>query len=305
MNKIIYTTMIVLIALTTMPCNGAPLDADSLKRNLADSISTTQPAKRRFITPVTAKTNVVLPPGKDVSDEIIEQYITGDTAKALIEAKRDSLRKAYTHYPRLNDLAIGFNFIDLVLAAAGQKHFNVDLSLTLNMWNRLQPVIELGIGKAKSTPDDMNFTYNGKISPFARLGVNYNFMFKNNPNFQALVGARLGGSIFKYDITNIQHSNGYWGESTTTSIPQQSSQALWYEIVGGLKVKILRNFSLGWFVKFHNLISEKKNEAGQAWFIPGYGTRNGSLAFSFSAYYTLPFHQKTTQETETSIAEVK
>ena len=292
---------IILLLLAT--CVALPAVAQTTDSIAADTVAPKVTGNHRFISPVKAKTNTVLPPSKDIDPDILEQYITGDTLRAIEEARKDSIRKAYTHYPLITDLTIGFNFIDLVLAACGQDHMNADVNLTLNMWNRLQPVLELGVGRAKSTPDDMNFTYNGKLSPFARLGVNYNFMFKNSPDYQALVGARLGGSIFKYEITDIKHHNGYWDESTTTSIPQQSSHALWYEVVGGIKVKIFKNFSLGWFVKFHNLINEKKNAAGQPWFIPGYGTRNGSIAFSFNAYYTLPLYKKKAQETETLATE--
>lgn len=279
----------------------AAVVAHTAVAQVTDSIATDTVAPKatinhRFITPVKQNTNTVLQPGKDIDEKVLEVFLSGDTARAKAEAAKDSLRKVYTHYPVLTDVTVGVNFIDMVLAAAGQKHMNADLSLTLNMWNRLQPVLELGVGYANNTPEDMNYTYKGQLSPFARVGVNYNFLFKSKPEFQALVGARVGGTMFKYEITDIQYHNGYWGESETTSIPQQSSSALWYELVGGLKVKIVKNFSLGWFIRFHNLISEKKNDVAQAWFIPGYGTRNGSLAFSFSAYYTLPLYKKKIQD---------
>ena len=269
----------------------------------SDSVSQPKPANRRFITPVKPETNVTLLPGKDVDEKMLEQYLTGDTAKAAAEARRDSIKKAYTRYPKLNDLTVGFNFIDLVLAAAGQDYFNADFSLTLNMWNRLQPVFELGVGRAKSTPDDKNFTYNGKFAPFVRLGVNYNFLFKSNPDYQALLGVRLGGSIFKYDVTGIRHHNGYWNEDATTEILGQTGRALWMEAVAGLKVKIWREWSLGWQVKYHSILGENKTKQGKPWFIPGYGTRSGSIGFSFNVYYTIPMHKPAPVEENTSIAE--
>lgn len=291
MKRLTHIIFILLAAVVAQPVAAQATDSIA-----TDTVAPKATGSHRFITPVKQNTNTVLQPGKDVDEKVLEVFLSGDTARAKAEAAKDSLRKVYTHYPIVTDVAVGVNFIDMILAAAGQKHYNVDLSLTLNMWNRLQPVLELGVGHANNTPEDMNYTYKGKLSPFARVGVNYNFMFKSNPDFQALVGARMGGTMFKYEITDIHYSNGYWGENETTSIPQQSSSAMWYELVGGLKVKIVKNLSMGWFIRFHNLISEKKNDVAQAWFIPGYGTRNGSLAFSFSAYYTLPLYKKKTQE---------
>ena len=64
-------------------------------------------------------------------------------------------------------------------------------------------MLELGLGMANDSPDDMNFTYRGKLSPYVRVGANYNFMFKRAPRYQLLVGARLGFSTFGYDITDV------------------------------------------------------------------------------------------------------
>lgn len=299
MKRVHMYILLVVAMLAALPA-VAQNRADS---TAIDSVATQSHSSRRFITPVKENTNKVLLPGKDVDDKLLEQYLTGDTLKALEEARQDSIKKAYTRYPKLTDMAIGLNFLDLLLGAFGQDHMNVDASFTLNMWNRLQPVVELGVGFAKSTPDDMNYTYKGKVSPFARIGANYNFTFKSSPDYQALLGLRLGGSIFKYDITDISYHNSYWGESASTEILGNTGRALWFEVVAGLKVKVWKQVSLGWMVRYHNLISENKAPQGKPWFIPGYGTRRGSIGLSFSAYYTIPMGKKEVAEEKTSIAE--
>lgn len=301
MKRVLCNILLIAIALMiTVPCA-----ADDVTATDSVSAAVVKTQSRRRITPVKPETNVVLLPGKDVDDKLMELFLTGDTIKAMEEARRDSIKKAYTHYPLLTDLTVGFNFADLILAAAGQDHMSTDVSVTLNMWNRLQPVLELGVGRAKSTPDDMNYTYIGKLAPFGRIGANYNFTFKNIPDFQGIVGVRLGGTTFKYDIKDIHHHNSYWGEDDVTSITGQSGRALWFEVVAGLKVKIWKQLSLGWQAKFHSLLSEKQSVNGKPWYIPGYGTRNGSIAFSFSAYYTIPFNKPSTPVENESIAEPK
>ena len=119
-------------------------------------------SQKRHITPVRPSTNVVKQPGRDVSPELIEQYITGDTLAALRKAKDDSLRRSYPRYPRLTSLWLGVNFIDPLLQALGQDYASTDVHATLNMWNRLQPTLELGLGWGKTRPDDLNFTYRAK-----------------------------------------------------------------------------------------------------------------------------------------------
>ena len=251
-----------------------------------------QDQPQRKVTPVKPKTNKTLTPPKGTPEKIINEYLSGDTAQARAQERKDSLAKIYPHYPKLTELSLGLNFGDLLMTAFGQKYTSVDLNATLNMWNRFQPVVVMGLGRAKDTPQDMNFTYSGKLSPYFKLGANYNFLFKNEPRYQLYVGARLGMSAFKYDITNVNINNPYWGEfGNDYEMKGVSSNALWGEFLAGLKVGIAGNWALGWEVKFHGIFKEKKNASGKPWYIPGYGTRNGNWAFGINLYYNIPLNR--------------
>ena len=251
-----------------------------------------QEPDRRHVTPVKPETNRVQPPPKGTDEKIIQQYLSGDSAEAVAEARRDSLRRIYKHYPLLTDLSIGLNFAEPIFMAFGQSYASADINATLNMWNRLQPTIELGLGWAKNTPDDMNFTYRGKPSPYFKVGVNYNFLFKNSPDYQALVGLRLGYSTFGYDITDIHYHSGYWQEDIGLDIRGERSHALWGEAGVGLKVKLFDQFSMGWMIRYHGIFNYAKNEHSKPWFIPGYGPRGSSLGFSLGISYTLPLNRE-------------
>ena len=251
-----------------------------------------QEPDKRHVTPVKPETNQVLTPPKGTDEKIIQQYITGDTTAALNEARKDSLRRAYKRYPLLTDLALGLNFAEPLFKAFGQSYASVDVNATLNMWNRLQPTVELGLGWAKSTPDGMNFTYRGKPSPYFKVGANYNFLFKNSPDYQAYLGLRLGYSSFTYDVTDIHYPSSYWHEELTGDITGEHSHALWGEAGAGLRVKLSGPISLGWMIRYHGIFNYGKSEHSRPWFIPGYGPRNGSLGFSLSVYYILPLHHE-------------
>lgn len=251
-----------------------------------------QEQQERKVTPVKPTTNKVLTPPKGTSEDIINQYLTGDTAQARAKERKDSLAKIYPRYPKLTELRLGLNFGDLLMMAFGQKHASVDVSATLNMWNRFQPVAVLGFGRAKDSPIDMNFTYSGKLSPYFKLGANYNFLFKSDPQYQLYAGVRLGMSAFKYDVTGVTVNNPYWGEiNQSYELRGLSANALWGELLAGLKVGIKGNWALGWEVKYHGIFKEKKNASGKPWYIPGYGTRNGNWAFGISLFYTIPLNR--------------
>ncbi len=285
MNRLLfYIVLMLLPGFAAMA--QSPADTTAVTQPPADTVSA--PPTRRFITPVKENTNKTLLPGKNVDDKVLQVYLTGDTAKMLEEERQDSIKRAYIRYPIITDMTVGFNFLDLIMGPAGQDYMNIDASFALNMWNRLQPIVELGVGWAKDTPDDLNYTYKGKMAPYMRIGASYNITFKSSPDYQGLLGVRLGGTVFNWELTDIQHTNTYWGESLTTELLDQSSHALWLEVTAGLKVKIWRRFSLGWTVRYHNILSEKSNPQGKPWFIPGYGTRSSKLGVSVNAFYTLP-----------------
>jgi len=248
--------------------------------------------QQRKVTPVKPATNKVLTPPKGTDEKIIQDYLSGDTARARAQERKDSLARIYPHYPLLTEASIGLNFGDALLMAFGQKYSSFDISATLNMWNRLQPVLVLGLGRAKDTPEDMNFTYTGKLSPYFKIGANYNFLFKNEPRYNLYAGVRLGFSTFKYDITNVSVNNFYWGESGQSfNLTGVKSHALWGEFLAGIKVGIASNWSLGWEAKFHGIFNYKKNQNGKPWYIPGYGVRTGKWAFGISVYYTIPLNR--------------
>ena len=251
-----------------------------------------QEPDRRHVTPVKPETNRVQPPPKGTDEKIIQQYLTGDSAKAVAEARRDSLRRVYMHYPLLTDLSIGVNFVEPLFMAFGQTYASADVNATLNMWNRLQPTVELGLGWAKTTPDGMNFTYRGKPSPYFKIGANYNFLFKNSPDYQALIGIRLGYSTFGYDITDVHYRSGYWQEYIDVDIRGEHSHALWGEAGVGLRVKLFDRLSMGWMIRYHGIFGYGKSNHSKPWFIPGYGPRSSSLGFLMGLSYTLPTHRK-------------
>ena len=258
---------------------------------LCASSAVAQQPDKRHVTPVKPETNQVKPPPKGTDEKVIQQYISGDSTAAMQELRRDSLRRVYTRYPKLTDLAIGLNFAEPLFMAFGQSYASADVNATLNMWNRLQPTVELGIGWANSTPDGMNFSYHGKPSPYFKVGANYNFLFKNSPDYQAFIGVRLGYSTFGYDIKDIHYSNSYWQEYQDLDIKGEHADALWGEAGVGLKVKLVDQLSMGWMVRYHSLFNYGKSDHSKPWFIPGYGPRSSSLGFSLSISYTLPLGQ--------------
>lgn len=204
-------------------------------------------------------------------------------------AELDTVQKAKPKaiYPLLNSMSIGFNFADAIMLIAGQRHTDLNFSADLSLFNWIIPVVEAGIGFAKSNPEDGNFIYKTKPSFFGKIGFNYNFLYKSSPDYQVFVGFRAGFSAFSYDITDITLSAPYWHESLTTSILNQKATAFYGEVLAGLRVKIWKPIHLGWTFGYNFKMHTSQPSNSTPWYIPGYGT-NSPIHVTFSIFYSIP-----------------
>lgn len=188
-------------------------------------------------------------------------------------------------YPTLNGFSIGLNFADAIMMLAGQKHQSFDLSADVSLWNWIFPTAEVGIGYANFTPQYNNYTYISHPSFYTKLGFNYNFLYKSDTTYQLYCGARIGYSNFRYSLRNVTISDSYWQENQTLQLNKIPVHALYGEILGGIKVRIVKNFSLGWNARYHLKFKNFSKSASTPIFIPGYGT-SSPININFSAYFT-------------------
>lgn len=207
---------------------------------------------------------------------------------AELDSIREPEKKSSHNYPLLGSLSVGLNVWDAIMIAAGQNYGSFDVWADLPLHNRFAPVLELGLGMADNRPKEGNFRYKGKPSFYAKLGMNYNFMYNSDKDYQLFAGFRAGFSSFGYDIEDVEISSSYWGESNNFSIVSQRSTALYGELLLGIKVKIWRNFSMGWSFRYHFMFDCKDADNATPWYIPGYGAKNGKIAATFSLIYTIP-----------------
>lgn len=189
-------------------------------------------------------------------------------------------------YPLLDAASVSVDIWDPLMRAFGQDYGLVGFGAELSLHNRYKPVFELGFGQTKHTPSGGNYTYRSPMSMYFRLGLNYNFLFNSSPDYQFYAGLRYGFSTFSYAVENATLNASYWDENVRFDIPSQRVTAGWFELVFGLRVKLWGPVSAGWAFKYHNVLHQSATRYGQAWYIPGYGSRNASVTGSFSISYT-------------------
>lgn len=221
---------------------------------------------------------------------VLVDTVTGLEVPDTVGLGRDSVPRM--EYPLWHAVSVGVDLWDPVMRAFGQHYGLIGFSAGVNLHNRYRPMVEVGLGDASYTPEEGNFTYKGKMAPYFKIGMDYNFLYNSNPAYEMFAGVRFGFSPFSYEITNVTVNSPYWDETGGFDIPSQSVTASYFEFLVGIKVNVWRGFSLGWTLKYHSVMNDGKPRYGKPWYIPGFGTRGSSWAGGFSIYYTIPLNKR-------------
>lgn len=231
-------------------------------------------------------------------NKILVDTVTG---KEFIDsAAIEKAKNVKMKYPLLHSATVSLDLFTPAMRAFGTKYGLGEVAAEINLYNRYIPVLEFGLGQAENTPDDNNYTYKSAISPFFRIGMNYNFFYGSNPDYMLMIGLRYGFSPFKFEVTDISQQGGYWNEPMTYNIPSQSVTAGYLQLLLALRVRIFDNFSMGWSIRYQSIMHESATPHGKAWYIPGFGARNRSLNATFSLSYTIPLSNSDALSEKTS-----
>lgn len=202
-------------------------------------------------------------------------------------------------YALFNGVTVGVNFFDAVMLIAGQSYASFDLNAAVSLHNWVFPTVEAGIGFANNRQEDSSLCYRTKPSPYVKIGLDYNFLYKSTPDYMAGLGLRCGWSRPSYEITGASVSSPYWGQTSDFNILNQSVNAWFGEALATVRVKIWQGISLGWSIRYRFKIKIPDSSGSTPWFIPGYGG-SSALTASFTLSYTFGRKGKTVDETAPS-----
>ena len=126
---------------------------------------------------------------------------------------------------------------------------------------------------------------------------------KKEKNSYLYAGLRYAFSSFKYDVSilpandpiwgdaigNPSLEDDYWGGSVPFSHLGMKGSVQWLEIVLGVKVRIYKNFNMGWSVRMKYKTKASIGEYGAPWYVPGYGKyKSNNMGITYSLIYKLP-----------------
>ena len=195
-------------------------------------------------------------------------------------------------------LRVGVDLGKILNSAFSDDYEGIEINADLRILKYIYISSEVGTEKKIITNDYLNTESKGN---YLKVGGDYN-MYNNWLGMDNLIyaGFRVGFSNFSQTVNNytIYDVNSQtWGQ-TSSFIPIVSDDlnALWMELVIGVKTQVLNNLFLGFNVQLKNLISEKTKNNIDNISIPGFNRTYDSSSlgsgFSYSISYLIPIIKK-------------
>lgn len=183
--------------------------------------------------------------------------------------------------------------IDVVPIASGfiykGERFGYEAGVYADLKRKYFPAIEVGFaGADKNSSEGVQFSTSGIYS---RVGVDFNLIKPKKDQLPStnifFAGARIGFSPFSYSYTNLMVQNDYWGSSILQNIEGINTTKVWFEVVAGMRVEVLKNIYMGWTVRNKKLLGTDIPGEFQPWFIPGFGVKGEGTAWGVN--YTIGY----------------
>lgn len=204
---------------------------------------------------------------------------------------KETLKAEYLKSPLYQGSSIGVEVAGAIGHLLGGDVLSSEILLQSNFKNRFLPTLEIGYGKTDvtNTANDMHYK---TAAPYFRIGMDYNvFYLKTYLPGYLYVGLRYGMSSYTYNVSGPDMTDPNYGNITVPfNYTGISSTAHWAELVVGIKVKIYKNFCMGWSVRYKKKMSIGCNENAEPWYVPGFGKYGeSSFNLNYNLIYNLPF----------------
>lgn len=199
-------------------------------------------------------------------------------------------------YPERYGLRLGADLHKIARSFYEKDYRGFEVVGDYRLTKRFYIAGELG-NEDKTVDDDrLNFTTKGT---YFKVGFDYN-SFENWLDMENMiyVGMRYGVSSFSHTLNNykIYDPTNYYGENIVLSGKEFSGlNASWLEVIGGIKAELFNNVYLGFSVRLHYLVSNKKPDGFDNLFVPGYNrTYDGKFGagFNYTLSYFIPIYKK-------------
>lgn len=200
-------------------------------------------------------------------------------------------------YPLFNGLSLSVDVFDPLLSLMILDHCTYEVQAMVDLHHRYFPMASVGMGWADEKSDNgldfgtdqkQELRFKSDMAPFAKVGMAYNLNFndKRASDFY-LIMMRYGLAHNEADISNLYYADDTWGALGPIEIKDQKYTSHWLEVGGMIKVQVWKHISMGWDLYWKIPLAQSGTKSGKPYYVPGMGTSQSDIGFSFRLYYDL------------------
>lgn len=173
-------------------------------------------------------------------------------------------------------------------------YYNNEASVSIDLRHRFFPTAEVGYGHCNTVGQLYGIRYT-TAAPYFRLGMDYNMQWKTGlPNY-IYCGARVGYSSSTYDVVAPPVADAVSGQPYVLTLTDVPCRSLWAEALVGIRAQVWGNLYMGWNVRYKRPLRSTDSDAGNPWFIPGFGV-HGTETVGVNYNLTYYFHPSRKQQ---------
>ena len=212
-------------------------------------------------------------------------------------AQNDSIANDSTRYAQKYGLRLGGDLSKIAKTVIDDDYTGFEINADYRLSKNLFVAGEVGTEEKTTSNTYLNATAKGS---YFKGGIDYN-MYKNWLNMENMIyaGFRVGASSFSQTINGytIYTTGQSWPQETITDDTKHSGlNAIWAELILGLKAEIINNLYMGFNVQLKGRVTEKEPNNFENLFIPGFGRTYDSgrfgIGFGYNLSYLVPIYKK-------------
>lgn len=179
---------------------------------------------------------------------------------------------------------IGTDVLALIMPAYDDSFSGWEVNADID-FRRYFLAVDFGHWQRSIVSDQGNYSNDGT---YFRIGADMNFLTKDPDKNVLFFGVRYGRSVFSEDFLAIVE-DPVWGDMEGTYTNQDVS-ARWFELTGGLKVKLWKFVWLGYTARFKFALATGDTPTMLPYDIPGYGNTDthSTWGFNYQVLIRLP-----------------
>ena len=195
-------------------------------------------------------------------------------------------------------IRVGADIHKIIRSASNNDYTGFSFDADIRLKESIYISSEIGNEEKQINNSYINSTAKGNYLKFgAKFKLNKKDIGTQNITYSGLnIGfSGFNQTINSYTIYNTNSST--WGESIINEpINLNDLNALWFEILFGLKTEIINNLFLGFEIQLKNIISQKNMQEITNFYIPGFNRTYDSsgigAGFSYTISYLIPVIKK-------------